>query len=271
MESTIIYIFNCSAQTYAECLKKQLFGAPNSQSWVNQVKPGDICLLHNFTTHDLSGVWEAITSGQRGIDPNAWKGQYPNQVKVKQRSEQLQSVPKDLVRGLATDKNDKFINVLKGEAAQKVLTLFTTANDTEVLPGIPLRQEEADYRNKYPAEFLCSDGHRVRSLSEKTIDDWLAHRRIFHSYEPLVYVEDATEQLIPDFCLYDEDNNSVFIEFWGREGDAAYEKRMKRKQAIYEKHGFSLIQLRSADLQTLDNFMLKKLRDFKIHSRDWLK
>ncbi len=264
MNNAVVYIFSCSPQTYAKCMEKQLFGSPPDHNWVYEIKPGDICLLYNTTTHQIQGIWEATSSGQANIDATVWNGKYPNQVRVKQRSQQIQPIPKDLVKGIVTGDKGQVLNILKGENAQSLLKLFSPDNEEEVLPSIPLVQEERDYRNKFSAKFLCADGHRVRSLSEKTIDDWLAHRRIFHSYEPFVFMADPADQLIPDFRIHDRSGSPIYIEYWGRDGDPEYQRRMKRKQEIYKRYSKSLIELTFNDLETLDSVMHKHFQQYHV-------
>lgn len=111
---------------------------------------------------------------------------------------------------------------------------------------------EEDYRSRFAAQYNCDDGHKVRSLSEKDIDNWLYRRKIAHAYEPVVTIP---EQLIPDFKVNNSRNEDVYIEFWGRIDDPTYEARMNRKLALYSKYHFNLIEIRPDDLKNL-NFIL---------------
>ena len=56
----------------------------------------------------------------------------------------------------------------------------------------------------------------------------------------------------------------VYIEFWGMEADPRYRQRMQAKQAIYAEHGFKLIELTDADVQSLDDTLPRKLLTFGI-------
>jgi|GEM_PF-968439 len=264
MDTALVYIFTCSDKTYNDCMTKQLFGTNSHSEWVHNIKPGDICLLHNASSRQIQGVWEAVSQGQTDIDKTAWGGDYPYQVRVRQRSELIQTIPKYSITGIATGENDRVYFKLEGEKAQSLLKLFSSDNEQEAAPGIPLVKEEVAYRSENLARFRCNDGHMVRSLSEKTIDDWLASHYIFHAYEPLEYFSEVAEQMIPDFRIHDKTGNPVYIEYWGMEDKPQYSQRMERKKSIYEKHKKSLIELTFQDLATIDKVMHQKLRAFKV-------
>ena len=63
----------------------------------------------------------------------------------------------------------------------------------------------------YPATIRCKDGHYVRSNNEKTIDDRLYEKRIFHEYERRYKAKDG-QSYYPDFYLPDA---NLFIEYFG--------------------------------------------------------
>ena len=112
----------------------------------------------------------------------------------------------------------------------------------------------ADPRNRYPAEYRTSDGHYVRSRAEAMIDDWLFNHHIAHAYERKLPVEDDA---LCDFYL---PQGNVYIEFWGKEDDPAYARRMQEKQQIYKRHNLRLISLTDAELYRLDDHMPSLLR-----------
>ena len=115
-----------------------------------------------------------------------------------------------------------------------------------------------DPRQRYPANYRTSDGHYVRSRAEVMIDDWLYNHHIAHAYERKLPV---AEDSISDFYL---PQGNVYIEFWGKEEDAAYARRMREKQEIYQRNNLKLISLTDAELYRLDDHMPRLLRDFGI-------
>ena len=81
------------------------------------------------------------------------------------------------------------------------------------------------------------------------IDDWLFNRHIAHAYERKLPVE---EDALCDFYL---PQGNVYIEFWGKEDDAAYVRRMEEKREIYRRNSLKLISLTDSELYRLDDHM----------------
>ena len=117
-------------------------------------------------------------------------------------------------------------------------------------------QEDTNFRNKFPAEIRCEDGHKVRSKSEKIIDDWLYHHKISHAYERKVPIE---EDVYCDFFLpYDK---KVWIEFWGLD-DEKYIARKELKKKFYTQNNKILIEISEKDIELLDDILPKKLMPY---------
>lgn len=128
-------------------------------------------------------------------------------------------------------------------------------------PQSPIQVAEPqadDPRQRYPAQYRTSDGHYVRSRAEWMIDDWLYNHHIAHAYERKLPV---AENAISDFYL---PQGNVYIEFWGKEDDADYARRMREKREIYRRNGLRLISLTDAELYSLDDHMPRLLRDYGI-------
>lgn len=142
-----------------------------------------------------------------------------------------------------------------------LIEFFASKHSSITESGIKLNDLEQDYRNRYPAEFFCDDGHKVRSLSEQAIDNWLYKHGISHAYEPIIPIP---EQLIPDFEIKNSSGNSVYLEFWGMIENPYYIERMYKKVQIYSNRNFPLIELRPEDLKSLDFILPKKLLKWNI-------
>ncbi|PIA40205.1 hypothetical protein AQUCO_02500123v1 [Aquilegia coerulea] len=68
------YIFVCNNDTMQEDLKRQLFGLPpRYRDSVRAITPGLPLFLYNYTTHQLHGIFEAVSFGGSNIDPTAWE------------------------------------------------------------------------------------------------------------------------------------------------------------------------------------------------------
>ncbi|KAI9201082.1 hypothetical protein LWI28_017729 [Acer negundo] len=84
------YIFVCNNETMQEDLHRQLFGLPQKyKDYVRAITPGLPLFLYNYTSHQLHGVFQAVSFGRSNIDPTAWedkkcKGEsrFPAQVRV---------------------------------------------------------------------------------------------------------------------------------------------------------------------------------------------
>eukprot|EP00210_Caulerpa_lentillifera_P005495 g5255.t1 len=82
-------IFGCTNQTFDECIEGKIFGLPISHlSYVQNVKPGMLIFLFNYSSREMHGVFRATSKGQLNINPHAWtrrgqkKTMYPAQVEV---------------------------------------------------------------------------------------------------------------------------------------------------------------------------------------------
>ncbi len=119
-------------------------------------------------------------------------------------------------------------------------------------------KEAAAFREKFDAKYRAMDGHFVRSRGELAVDNWLYVTGIVHAYERKLPIE---EEVYSDFYL---PGGKVYVEYWGMEDDAKYAARKAKKLAIYEKHGYSLVELNDEDICSLDDVMPRKLLKFGI-------
>jgi Development and cell death domain len=236
-----------------ECYTLGLFGT--NEPYGRYVRKGDLSLLYNYSDNQVYGVWNATSDGGT-YNRAAWKGRYPHQVPVQQVSKRVLSVSRGRVQSLVGDAAN-FGRIYEGEAAQEILQHFAETFSDAVEGGIAVRESESDYRTRFPAEFFCDDGHRVRSQGEKIIDDWLHKHRVQHGYEPIVPVPG---HLIPDFVVYSRKGEPVYIEYWGLVDDPVYQQRRLHKSQLYAKLMLPLIELYPRDLQIIDTALGGLLR-----------
>ncbi|MBI2171155.1 MAG: methyltransferase domain-containing protein [Chloroflexi bacterium] len=77
-------ILKCSNSSEAACYELSVFGADVlARDEVLMVEPGDKLFLLNVDTNTLTGTFEAATKGGYRLVPQAWRGQYPYQVKIR--------------------------------------------------------------------------------------------------------------------------------------------------------------------------------------------
>ena len=83
----------------------------------------------------------------------------------------------------------------------------------------------------------CSDGHVVRSISEKVIDEWLTQNNIRHEIEKPYPVGRYT----CDFYLAD---HNIWVEYFGLAGAfEEYDEAMRVKNEMVKEHGLNLVSL----------------------------
>lgn len=77
------FIFACTKKTEVECFERLLFGTDRVYApIVIRIRKGDLLFLNNLDTDTLYGVFKAVSNGDLNIQPDAWNGKYPYQVKV---------------------------------------------------------------------------------------------------------------------------------------------------------------------------------------------
>lgn len=114
---------------------------------------------------------------------------------------------------------------------------------------------------EYESEFVCEDGHLVKSPYEKIIDDYLYRENIQHAYEKKIDI-DETHDITPDFFIPEyKGTKNIYIEFWGYgEENLQYKKRKEYKINLYpnlvEKENIAVVYLNKKDVET-DNFKKK--------------
>jgi hypothetical protein len=133
-------------------------------------------------------------------------------------------------------------------------------DETKQGPSSKKSFDDEDYRKQWPAEHQCDDGHYVRSLSEKTIDDWLYNNKYVHAYEKSVFMDSEPEAVVlSDFYLPD---GNVYIEFWGLNDDQKYLERKEKKIKMYQDNKYQLISLEEKDVKRLNDIMPRRLHEF---------
>ena len=77
------FIMLANTLTEQECIDRNLFGDKAKRlDCLEEIKPGDIGFLLNIDRDELIGVFRACSEAQLHIEPKAWKGKFPAQVRV---------------------------------------------------------------------------------------------------------------------------------------------------------------------------------------------
>jgi len=117
------FLFACTRKTEAECFDRQLFGTGTAYGpIVIRVRKGDLLLLNNVSTNNLHGVYRSVSDGAYNIQPDAWQGKYPYQVKTEVLGKKV-TLPnaKKILNTLKIRRNTPVF----GKKLSEVLDLFT--------------------------------------------------------------------------------------------------------------------------------------------------
>lgn len=106
-----VFVFQCSSNTYMECIERSLFGS--NDPWPLQVRRGDWCLLHHYEFDTLFALWRATADGGRRIVPKAWGGKFPFQVPITLATAAIVELPRGTVGSMERS--------LEGERAEQIL------------------------------------------------------------------------------------------------------------------------------------------------------
>ena len=145
---------------------------------------------------------------------------------------------------------------------------YSKYHNKEILIKIKNCREIVPLDDFYEGYFECDDGHVVKSMAEREIDNYLFANNIKHGYEIALLLTDETGKRItlhPDFCIFDEHSKPLYyIEYWGfDESNRDYTKTKKFKIPLYEKAGITLININAkTDLRNLKSNLKFKLENF---------
>jgi DNA modification methylase len=84
------FLFASTDKTEKECFDRSLFGTEKSYGpVVIRIRKGDLLFLNNLDSNSLYGIFKAVSDGGFNIQPEAWRGKYPYQVKIETLGEIL--------------------------------------------------------------------------------------------------------------------------------------------------------------------------------------
>jgi len=245
------YVFICSHRTERECFEKKLFAMPMSE-WnrISQVKKGDILFLLNYQSNCLHGVFEATTDGTLNIDPSAFDGRFPAQVRVR-RKMRCPSLDEAALLPLI---NRGWIKV-----SRRGVLLFPDkfgSKFIEELWRIFLKVPPVPHAKTGPVGYKAKDGHITKSYGERYLDDWL-HEHLPYKHEYNCPVERAKREVLCDWYIPKID---LYIEYWEKtrwRDTGAIE--LKRK--FYKDHSLRAIDIYEDDLSLADRIIPARIRE----------
>lgn len=121
-----VAIFECSTNTYLECIEKGVFGS--NVPWPLEVRNGGFCLLRHYEVGTVFALWRAETDGGRKLVPRAWGGRFPFQARVTLVSPEIVDVPAAAVAEfIVNPETGRYDNLIEGERAEGVLQALRDA------------------------------------------------------------------------------------------------------------------------------------------------
>ena len=118
-----LFVFQCSAATYLDCIEKGVFGS--NDPWPLQVRRSEHCLLHHYEFDTLLALWIADSDGGKRLIPKAWGGKFPFQVRVALLTPSIVELPKGTV-GSA----ERVLDGARVEQVLQAVRALTTLRET---------------------------------------------------------------------------------------------------------------------------------------------
>jgi DNA modification methylase len=153
------FLFASTDKTEKECFDRLLFGTERAYGSVTiRVRKGDLLFLNNITKNILYGIFRATTDGGYNIQPEAWNGKYPYQVRV------------EILGKIVTLKNAKNVlkkmemgryTVLSGKKLIEILDFFMPNN---LLLNTTQRPEDHEL-----IRLIMTQKEKIRKNKDKTI------------------------------------------------------------------------------------------------------
>jgi hypothetical protein len=126
------FIFLCNNDTEEECLSNNIFGALlRDEEYFSRIQKEDLIFLYNYSSKYLWGVFIAISTIKKDVDPFLFKGQFPLQCRVRLLTNYLISLNKNEFYSLLRWKRNKPLPFIPTENnLEKLLKLFESREFT---------------------------------------------------------------------------------------------------------------------------------------------
>ncbi|XP_011018482.1 PREDICTED: uncharacterized protein LOC105121512 isoform X2 [Populus euphratica] len=134
------FIFLCNGETKPECYRYRVFGLPRGNlDIVEKIKPGTKLFLFDFGVKRLYGIYTAVSRGGMNLEPAAFNGKFPAQVRFKIVSDCLPLAESALKHAIKDNyQGSKFRQELSAEQVKTLVSLFRPIDLPPSISVVPI-------------------------------------------------------------------------------------------------------------------------------------